>query len=177
MKPKRVIIELGILAAIYLMACVIWPVLFGLLWGNATLDIKLHDTYFVMSISPWQGLALWTFSLISTLIYFIRAIIKRYKNNIINTILISSSFLLTLTLIKIYRMILLLEQTMNANAEGWTIYPPLSRLHTMPASKTGHPHFDSYMFIPIIIFMLILVASSILTGKNWKTNTHEQHPL
>ena len=177
MKPKRVIIELGILAGIYLLTCVIWPVFFGIFWGNATLDINLHYTYFVMSVSPWQGLAFWTFSLISTFIYFIRAIIKRYKNNLVNTILIGSSFLLIITLIKIYRMILLLEQTMDANAKGWTIYPPLSGLSIMPAPKVEHPHFDNYMFIPITIFMLILVASSILTGKNWKTNTHEQHSL
>lgn len=73
-------------------------------------------------------------------------------------------------------MILLLEQVLDANAKGWTVYPPLSAIHgeELPNPPTEHPHFDSYMFIPIVIFMLILVTSSIVTGKNWKTNTHEQ---
>jgi len=154
-----------------------WPVLLGTIYGNMTLDINLHDTYFVMSASPFQLLVLGTFSILTTLIYFIRAIVKRYKNKIVNIVLITSDFLLIIMLIRIYRMILLLEQTLGTNATGgWTIYPPLSALgHQSPSAEiTRHPHFDNYMFIPITIFMLILVASSILTGKNWKTNVHEQ---
>jgi heme/copper-type cytochrome/quinol oxidase subunit 1 len=174
MKPKRIIIELIILIAIYLLAYFIWPVLFGTIYGNMALDINLHDTYFVMSASPWQMLILCTFSVLSILIYFIRAIVKRYKNNIVNIILIISNFVLIIMLIKIYRIILLLEQTMDSKVKGWTIYPPLSGLGNMPHPITGHPHFDSYMFIPITVFMLILVISSIITGKNWKINTHEQ---
>ena len=177
MKPKQIIIELAVLVAIYLLSFFCWPVLFGTLYGNMTLDINMHDTYFVISTSPWQMLVLFTFSLLTTLTFFIRAIIKRYKNNAVNVILIASNFLLIIMLIKIYRMILLFEQAFDANAKhGWTIYPPLSALGHQPPSTeiTKHPHFDSYMLIPITIFMLILIISSILTGKNWKTNTNEQ---
>ncbi|AYL99191.1 hypothetical protein [Mucilaginibacter celer] len=176
MKPKQIIIELAILVAIYLLSFFCWPVLFGAVHGNMTLDINLHDTYFVMSASPGQLLVLSTFSLLSTLIYFIRAVVKRYKNKAVNVITIASNFLLIIMLIKIYRMILLFEQTLDANAKGWTIYPPLSALggHEYPKTPVAHLHFDSYMFIPIVIFMLILVISSTQTGKNWKTNTHEQ---
>lgn len=179
MKPKQIAIELCILIVIYLVAYFCWPVLFGTLYGNMALDINLHDTYFIMSASPFQLLVLGTFSILTTLIYFIRAIVKRYKNKMVNIVLITSDFLLIIMLIRIYRIILLLEQTLDANAKGgWTIYPPLSALgHQSPSAEiTKHPHFDSYMFIPITIFMLILVASSVITGRNWKTNTHEQTP-
>ncbi|QEM05639.1 hypothetical protein DIU31_019745 [Mucilaginibacter rubeus] len=177
MKPKQVIIELCVLFAIYALAFFCWPVLSGTIYGNMTLDINMHDTYFVMSASSFQLLVLGTFSILTTLIYFIRAIVKRYKNKIVNIVLITSDFLLIIMLIRIYRMILLLEQTLDVNTKGgWTIYPPLSALgHQSPSAEiTRHQHFDNYMFIPITIFMLILVVSSILTGKNWQTNTHEQ---
>ncbi|QEM08656.1 hypothetical protein [Mucilaginibacter rubeus] len=178
MKPKQIAIELCILIVIYLVACFCWPVLFGTLYGNMALDINLHDTYFMMSASPWQILVLSTFCVLSTLTYLVRAIIKRYKNNLVNVILLTGDFLLIIILIKVYRVILLLEQSIDANAKGWTIYPPLSGHdgNEFPKIPVEHPHFDSYMFIPIVIFMLILVISSILTGKNWKTNTYEQTP-
>ncbi|PWK77855.1 hypothetical protein LX99_02740 [Mucilaginibacter oryzae] len=176
MKPKQIIIELSILIAIYLIAYFCWPVLFGAVYGSMTLDINMHDTYFAMSTSPWQTLVLSTFVILSTLLYFIRAAVKCYKSNLVNFILITCNFGLIIALIKIYRFILIIEQTFDANSKGWTIYPPLSALggHEYPKAPVTHPHFDSYMFIPIIIFMLTLVISCIFTGKNWKTNTHEQ---
>jgi hypothetical protein len=99
-----------------------WPAFFEIVKRSVIYDFNLHDTYFVMSASPWDYLVIWTFSSISTLVYFSRAIIRGYKNNIVNAILIGSNFLLIITLIKIYRLILLLEQPMNAKSPGWT--PP-----------------------------------------------------
>ncbi|UOE50489.1 hypothetical protein MTO98_05300 [Mucilaginibacter sp. SMC90] len=175
MKPKQIVIELCVLLAIYVLAFFCWPFLSGTIYGSMTLDINMHDTYFVMSVSPFQLLVLGTFSIFTTLIYFIRAIVTRYKNKIVNIVLITSDFLLIIMLIRIYRIVLLLEQTLDANAKsGWTIYPPLSALGNQSTEITRHPHFDSFMFIPITIFMLILVTSSIITGRNWKTSTHEQ---
>lgn len=176
MKPKQVIIELGVLFAIYALALFCWPAFFEIVKRSVIYDFNLHDTYFVMSASPWDYLVIWTFSSISTLVYFSRAIIRGYKNNIVNAILIGSNFLLSITLIKVYRMILIWERSMISNSQDLTRYSTPSGLNSMPPSKVEHQHFDNYMFVPITIFMLILVVSSIITGKNWKTNTHGQTP-
>ncbi|WP_154402292.1 hypothetical protein [Mucilaginibacter endophyticus] len=70
-----------------------------------------------------------------------------------------------------------LEQNMVGNSRGWTIYPPLSALPDNQLSRGPgeHPNFDTYVITFISIFILILVVSSILTGKNWNAKTHEQN--
>lgn len=171
MKPKQLVIELAILIALYLFIAIGVRFLLGIFFGNISLDISLHDTYFSLPFS-WINFTLFPFTLLTVVVYLIRAIISRFKKPILNIILIISNLSLIISTLEIYKIVLFFEQEATpAAGNGWTIYPPLSALpKPMPAER---PHFDYYVLSFISIFMLILVISSILTGKNWKTKTYE----
>jgi heme/copper-type cytochrome/quinol oxidase subunit 1 len=174
MKPKQLIIELIILTTLYLFVAFGIHFLLGTFLGNATLDISLHDTYLTIPFI-WTGFTLFPFLQLTVFIYLVRTVIARFKKQPINIILIISNLSLIISTLNIYKMVLLLEQEATPTGNGWTIYPPLSALPKPQSAPlpSERPHFDHYVLIFIIIFMLILVISSILTGKNWKTNTHE----
>jgi heme/copper-type cytochrome/quinol oxidase subunit 1 len=174
MKPKQLIIELVILTTLYLFVAFGVRFLLGIFWGNATLDISLHDTYLTAPFI-WTVFTLFPFLLLTVMIYLVRTVIARFKKQLINTILIISNLSLIISTLNIYKMVLFLEQEATSTGNGWTIYPPLSALPKQQSAPlpSERPHFDHYVLTFIIVFMLILVISSILTGKNWKTNIHE----
>ncbi|MFC0515487.1 hypothetical protein ACFFGT_14805 [Mucilaginibacter angelicae] len=174
MKPKQFVIELAILIALYLFIVIGIRFLLGIFFGNISLDISPHDTYFSLPFS-WINFTLFPFILLTVVVYLIRAIINRFKKPILNIILIISNLFLIILTLEIYKIVLFFEQEAIPAGNGWTIYPPLSALpKQQPISLLSErPHFDHYVITFIIIFMLILVVSSILTGKNWRTKTNE----
>lgn len=175
MKPKHILIELPLLICLYLFTAIGIRYILALFLGRISSDISLHDTYFTTQPS-WIYLTLFPFLLLTVLIYLLRAGITRFKKPVINIILIISNLLLVVTTLEIYQTVLLLEQIATPEGNGWAIYPPLSAAgkKTVTDLPAQQPHFDIYILALIIIFTLILAISSMLTGKNWKTNTHEQ---
>jgi hypothetical protein len=174
MKLKPIITEVIILIIIYIVARLFVPLLAGNIWGgNSALDINVHDTYFVINQSIIATLIFTTpvFLMVVTVIYLIKEGFYRYKRKLPNLILIIANFLF---LTVMYPLSVLVNMIQKA---GGVLYPPLSAL-----PKTAPPiHDDSntaYTTMPalIIIFMLILVITAILTGKNWNLNKNEQTP-
>ena len=172
MKLKPIITEVIILAPIYIATRLSGPFLTASWGGNSALDINLHDTYFVIDRSV---INIPVFLMLTTIIYLIKEGFYRYKRRLQNLILIIANFLF---LIVVYPFSVLLNMIPKP---GWTIYPPLSALpkaeppyeqkmeNTLYAIKQG-------TLIVIIIFMLILVITAILIGKNWNSNKNEQTP-
>jgi len=170
MKPKQLIIELAIIVTI---VTATWFTI-KLSTSETLLDIQLHDTYFVIDRST---IILPVSLLLITLIYLIKEGFSGYKRRFQNLILVTANFLSLIWLYHLSVFIKLLPQP------GWTIYPPLSALpNAVPRiddQAGGYPLIINSIkhFIPIvlIVFMLILVASSFLTGKNWNAKPHEQN--
>lgn len=170
MKPllKGLIIELVLLVTVFI---AVWMIAFWLtgayLIQNPSIDINLHDTYFVISRQTIVGEP---FLALVTIIYLIKEGIRGYRRKLQNFIMIISNFLFIMQLTTLFAVIGILE-----NGE-WDIAPSIAAL---PNEKTLLPYLNFFyriehiMFITFAVFLLILVINSILTGKNWKSARYE----
>ena len=171
MKPelKSLIIEFIILIAIFTAT---WLAAFWLTGRHhilhPALEIELHDTYFVLS---WKTIVAEPFLMFVTIIYLVKESFHGYKRRIQNLILIVSDFLFIIQLSKFFSLAGMLEVN-----QQWTVYPSLPELQN-EKTPVEYNHeillVEHGMFITLIIFLLILIASAILTGKNWKTEHYE----
>jgi hypothetical protein len=170
MKPKQIIIELAIITAV---VTTTWLTVKSLT-ASTIIDVQLHDTYFIMAAST---LIFPISCLLIMLIYLVKEWFSDYKRRFQNLILLTSNFLFLVWLYPVSIFIKKLPQP------GWTIYPPLSALPKAIPTPDFEGRQKEYALminsfkhltpIVVIVFMLILVIMSIITGKNWKTNTNE----
>jgi heme/copper-type cytochrome/quinol oxidase subunit 1 len=93
--------------------------LFGKNFLSDTVDIHLHDTYFV--IAPFHIL-LPIFFLVTFIVYFIKEFRNSYRRTLQNWILI----IIGLTLV--IALTFLIKTFSQFFTGGWTLYPPLSAL-------------------------------------------------
>lgn len=93
--------------------------LFGKNFLSDTVDIHLHDTYFV--IAPFHIL-LPIFFLVTFIVYFIKEFRNSYRRTLPNWILI----IIGLTLV--IALTFLIKTFSQFLTGGWTLYPPLSAL-------------------------------------------------
>lgn len=163
MKPKLIAKEIGVLLSIFILS---WFTIYKITASrnlfNPILDINFHDTYFVIH---GLSLAVPLFLIIITSLYLIREAFFLYRRRLQNLILLFSTFLLNLYLL---RLIQFFSAFLATQTLGWSIYPPLSTLpKAHPRPSQSENIFNVLTYIPIP-FMLILVIVAILVGKNWK---------
>jgi hypothetical protein len=163
MKPKSFIVELLILIILFIIIIISVIFLPGVFWGNASLDINLHDTYFVFQFSR-QNLILVPFLLLTLLVYAVRASINHFKNRSQNLVLIITDFLFVITLIKIYAFL----SHIDSNSAL-----PILKGRSLPANTHPVNWLEQTLLVSVIIFLLILVITAMLTGKNWNFNKNE----
>jgi heme/copper-type cytochrome/quinol oxidase subunit 1 len=176
MKLKPVIIEVIKLSVIYIAAWLLLRLLLPPTNSRGMLDINLHDTYFVIAM---PALTIRVFLLLTNLLYLIWEGFYRYKRTLQNVVLLVANFLF---IIKLFFLATFVFRLPEPAGSGWTVYPPLSRLgQTQPKPpKTLEEYAIIVSLIkqitPIIfiVFMLILVITAILTGKNWNLTKNEQ---
>lgn len=133
---------------------------------DSTLDINIHDTYFVIANFHF-------ILLLGVLVFFgiflVRTLRRNFKNLTANLILMISTILLILVLIGIDSILdALIRQTTS-----WTIYPPLSAGEVEPdfEPKENNLGILSSVLFFIQIFLLIFLAfCGYKTGRNYKRN-------
>ncbi|SDP87417.1 hypothetical protein SAMN05428975_3243 [Mucilaginibacter sp. OK268] len=169
MKLKTIITDVVKLFVIYIVTWLLMCLLSGSWDSKGSLELNFPDTYFVIKRST---ITIPAFLLLTTVTYLIAEFFYRYKRRLQNLILIIANFLFLITLYPFSTLLNLVPKP------GWTIYPPLSAL----PKSTPDQEMNTFYFIKqmtpvlVIIFMLILVITAILTGKNWNLNKHEQTP-
>jgi len=156
-------IEIAVVIFLALLIVILWTAALG----NDTLDITLHDTYFVIKNTK-EKVFVFPVLLLVTVVYLVKEAFYGYKRTFQNMVLLTSLFLINICLllgVKFAAIIL-------PHASGWTIYPPLSAL---PKALPPSPLIHSSLFRDIwqillliqILFLLILVIIAVITGKNW----------
>ena len=170
MKPKLIVKEIALLLAVFIL---LWLIVFKISGAaklsSPSFEINLHDTYFVMR---WTSLVVIPFLIVTTFIYLIREAFFRYRRRLQNLILLLSTFILNLYLLRLSQFAFYIA-SQSSESSNWTVYPPLSglpKLHQQPS------HFNEILqiltYIPIL-FIVILVIVAILVGKNWKYNNEK----
>ena len=180
MKPANLLKEVIIIAIVFILTWLLYFFslnwLFGLLaetlFGNSALDINMRDTYFIVYHS-WLSAVLLPFLGFITIIYLVRTIINRFKNQLINLVLLISCSGLNILTLYHYEQI---AWFVRSTSQGWTIYPPLSALGNKLPRPQPSPYLHTLhiIFIVQILLLLLLVIIAVLTGKNWKAtkNVH-----
>jgi hypothetical protein len=155
------------LLTVFIVVCLIQFLLTG-----PTLDIGFNYIYLALLLTTLTQITQpFLFLMLVTIIYLIKEGVHGYKRKLQNIILITSNFLFIIQLTKrleIVGFLMLSGET--------TIYPPLSALPKVkPSLKAAGEvfHMERILFAILIFFMLILVITAILTGKNWKPASHE----
>ncbi|WP_452225822.1 hypothetical protein [Lacinutrix cladophorae] len=142
--------------------------IFGIdgLKSDSTLDINIHDTYFV--IANFHFILLLAV-LVFFGIYLVRTLRKNFKNLTANLILIISTILLILVLIGIDSILdAFIRQTTS-----WTIYPPLSAGEIEPEIEPKENNLEilsSVLFYTQILLLIFLAYCGFKTGRNYKRN-------
>lgn len=140
-------------------------IVFGKSLLGGTIDIHLHDTFFVI---PSFHILFPFFLLVTFLIYFLKEFRNSFQRTIPNWILIVIGFTLVITmtfLIKLFSSFSL------ETSGGWTLYPPLSSLGSDklpeftqdPATK-----FTTTLFLIIQVIVLALLLFAIFRAGQQK---------
>ncbi|WP_163409669.1 hypothetical protein [Flavobacterium ajazii] len=119
--------------------------------NKSTIDINIHDTYFVIESLNILFLII---AVLFFIVYLVRTIASRLKNNIINGMFLFSNILMIIVvayIIKITRLLIV--------EAGWTIYPPPSANIQIHEDNSMKNIFRIAIGIQIfLVITLILVA-------------------
>jgi len=134
--------------------------LFGKNFLNGTIDIHLHDTYFV--IAPFRIL-LPMFFLVTFILYFIKELQNSFRRSLPNWILIITGLMLIIALTYLIKIFA------NFFTGGWTLYPPLSAsgpgkipdLTTAPVTK--------FITEFLIVVQIIVLTTMLFVTFRWGT--------
>ena len=158
---KKSIKEIIWPVALLIISCLIYDPSLQFFSSNkqSTIDINIHDTYFVIESLNILFLII---ALLFFIVYSIRMIISRLKNTTINGMFLLSNVVMIIVISYIIQVVkLLIDQA------GWTIYPPPSANIHIPEDNSMRNILYTCIGIQILLVTtLILVA--IKTGINIK---------
>ncbi|WP_281847724.1 hypothetical protein [Olleya namhaensis] len=143
--------------------------IFGINGLNAdtTLDINIHDTYFVI---PNYHFILLLAVLVFFGVYLVRTLRSNFKNLTANLIVMIATLLLILVLIGFDSIL----DAFITQTTSWSIYPPLSAGEVEQDIKPKENNLgilSSALFYTQIVLLMFLAFCGFKTGQNYKPNT------
>ncbi|MEO8238048.1 MAG: hypothetical protein ABI793_07765 [Flavobacterium sp.] len=133
---------------------------------TSTIDINVHDTYFVIESA---NILITTTGLVFYFSYLLRMIFTKFKIILINSIFLFSNLfmiIIILSCVQVVKMIMIVP--------GTTIYPPLS---SKPQAHQGNGFENLYIFFlsVLIVFIITFILGMIKTFITLKNNKKNQN--
>lgn len=119
---------------------------------TTTIDINIHDTYFVIESS---NILILITVFVFYFAYLIRMLFARFKNTVINYIFLLSNFFMILVILYIIQTVKTLMVL-----PGTTIYPPLSSPPQVHQGNDLERYYDFFIKVEIV-FILTFIFTSI----------------
>lgn len=146
---KELLYLIGIILGIILIIGLFFG--FDQLSGDTTLDLNIHDTYYVF---PSINAVIFTIILIATSAYFVRIVFTRFKNKFANYIFILLNALLIIGLIMICMALndfgAIIQEKM---ADGTT-----GKMATSMNKAIANLLYSAYFMIVLAVFIEIVIA-------------------
>ncbi len=138
---------------------------------TSNFDINIHDTYYVISIFH---IAIVVLFLTYFVIYLIRVIARRFRNNTANIVLLVSSLILILVLSAVNSLL----ATMTEQLSGWSVYPPLSTTGVATEIDLDRTYrervikvfekLSNSVFLTQLLLAILIAYCGFKTGQNYK---------
>lgn len=139
--------------------------LFGRNFLNDTIDIHLHDTYFV--IAPLHIL-LPIFCLVTFIVYFAKEFRNSFQHTLPNWILI----IIGLTLV--IALTFLIKAFSQFFIVGWTLYPPLSALGPDKVPELTQDPVTKFIINFFTVAQIIILTVLLFVAFRWGTQKRNE---
>ncbi len=128
----------------------------GIGFGSHSIDINLHDTYFLVKSNLFFFICC---MLVFYPVYLVRILIGRLENLIANCIFLTLNFLLTLVMV--------FGTIFQYKLAGETIYPPLSAVPV----EVKNGGLGNFFYISIAISLLVIALEIFIARKTLTKNS------
>jgi heme/copper-type cytochrome/quinol oxidase subunit 1 len=139
--------------------------LFGKNFLSDTVDIHLHDTYFV--IAPFHIL-LPIFFLVTFIVYFIKEFRNSYRRTLANWILIIIGLALIIALT------FLIKAFSQFFTGGWTLYPPLSALGPDKVPELTQDPVTKFITNFFAVVQVLILSMLLFVAFRWGTQKRNE---
>lgn len=164
---KPTLIELLWLAVAFIIALLICRFVFFWDFERGTLDIHLHDTYFVFTAAT---IIVPVFLLVTFTLYFIKETRKRFGRTPPNIVLFVAGLLSIILLAFVNKEFIKLGMSTSG---GWAMYPPLSAL---PQVEQGNVELDPFATVvtnAMTVLQIIITVALLYAAFHWGRRTKQ----
>ena len=162
---RQVFIEIIWLTVSFGLTILLSLFLFGRNFLSDTIDIHLHDTYFV--IAPFHVL-LPFFFLVTFIVYFIKEFRNSFRRTLPNWILIVIGLTLVIALT------FLIKTFSQFFTGGWTLYPPLSALGPDKVPELTQDPVTKFITNIFTVVQLLVLTMLLFVTFRWGTQKRKE---
>jgi heme/copper-type cytochrome/quinol oxidase subunit 1 len=157
---KPILTELLWLAVSFVVTALICRLVFFWDLRQGTLDLHLHDTYFVFTAST---IIVPMFLLVTFALYFTREIRNRFSKTLPNIILLASGLVLIVLIVFVNKEFIRL----GTRSVGWTMYPPLSALTQIEPGNVKPDPFVAVVANALTVLQILVTVALLYATYHW----------
>ena len=160
-KFRLFFIEISWIILSILVTLLITGLFFGWSFLKSTLDIHLHDTYFVFSPGT---IVIPLFFLLNIITFCIKESRQRFSRTVPNVIILLSGLLLIIYLTNLSKSFM---QPGTTSSGGWTAYPPMSALQEANQEEMKEDPLANTIVNSITVLQLIVTIALLYISFLW----------